>query len=234
MESSELALVRGIADTKAALRRWGEDPWPVLGAWALGALTISAGLLAATWGVASIVTPDPTPTYIVGVSGAAEFGDYLGILFSNLLVLALHATACVAGFMAGSSLPQVASGMSGPSRWVHEKAGPVAIWWVVLVTGFSLVTQALALGVTGSALAGQLQISPGLLIVSVLPHALIELTAVFLPLAAWIIASRRERWEELLAATGLTVAIAVPMLLVAAAVELVIWPEALRGISPMI
>ena len=64
--------------------------------------------------------------------------------------------------------------------------------------------------------------------------ALIELTAVFLPLAAWIIASRRDRWEELLAATALTVAVAVPMILVAAAVELVVWPDALRGASPLI
>ena len=46
-----------------------------------------------------------------------------------------------------------------------------------------------------------------------LPHALIELTAVFLPLAAWLIASRRDEWGDLLAATFVTVAIALPMLL---------------------
>ena len=37
---------------------------------------------------------------------------------------------------------------------------------------------------------------------TLLPHALPELFALFLPLAAWIIASRRGRWDELLAATA--------------------------------
>jgi hypothetical protein len=216
------------------LHRWVGDPWPVLGSWALGALAVSAGLLVATWAIASVITPDPTPVYIRGLTYSADLGDFGYLIGNNLIVLALHATACVAGFMAGSSLPQVASGMSGVSRFIHEKAGPIAIWWVVIVTSFSLVTQAYALGVTGSAIAGQLGISPALLIVTVLPHALIELTAVFLPLAAWIIASRRDRWDELLAATALTVAVAVPMIVVAAAVEILLWPETLKAVTPVV
>ena len=51
--------------------------------------------------------------------------DFGFVLYRNGLVLALHALACVAGFMAGSSLPQVAEGYSGsgarstrrPARW---------------------------------------------------------------------------------------------------------------------
>ena len=39
------------------------------------------------------------------------------------------------------------------------------------------------------------------LLLRLLPHALPELFAVFLPLAAWSIASRRGAWHELLAAT---------------------------------
>lgn len=233
MDSSQLALVRGMADTKAALRRWSADPWPVLRAWALGALAVSAGLLGATWSVAALSTPDLTPLSIPGLTRPVFAGDYWHIVASNLLVLALHATACVAGFMAGSSLPHVASGMTGYARWIHEKAGPIAIWWVVLVTGFSLITQALALGLLGAQLAEQLSITSAVLIATVMPHALIELTAVFLPLAAWIIASRHDRWNELLAATALTTAIAIPMLLVSAAVEIVVWPETLRAVSPV-
>ena len=57
---------------------------------------------------------------------------------------------------------------------------------------------------------------PALLLLGVLPHAIPELIALFLPLAAWIIASRRGEWDQLLAATVVTVAIAVPMLVVAA------------------
>jgi uncharacterized membrane protein SpoIIM required for sporulation len=58
------------------------------------------------------------------------------------------------------------------------------------------------------------------------------LVALFLPLAAWIVASRRNDWHELLAATFVTVAIAVPLLVAAAAVEVFATPHvivALRG-----
>ena len=74
---------------------------------------------------------------------------------------------------------------------------------------------------------GSLGVARGtaLLLVGLLPHALPELTALFLPLAAWVIASRRQRWEELLAATVMTVAIAVPVLIVSAFVELYLSPR---------
>ncbi len=52
------------------------------------------------------------------------------VLRSNMLVLALHAMACVAGFIAGSSLPLQAEHHHGLSRWVHEHGGRIAIAFV--------------------------------------------------------------------------------------------------------
>src|SRR5207248_5402383 len=158
-------------------------------------------------------------------------GDLVHVLIRNLLVLALHAMACVAGFMAGSSLPQQAEKRTGLSKLVHEKAGPLAIGFVCCATAFSLFTQADILGHSASTMAAHLGISPGLLIVGLLPHALPELTALFLPLAAWVIASRRGRWEELLAATVVTVAVAVPVLIVSAFVELYISPRLIVALA---
>ena len=66
-------------------------------------------------------------------------------------------------------------------------------------------TQAYVLGHGASTLAAQLGVPPGLLLLGLLPHALPELIALFLPLAAWIIASRRDDWDQLLAATFVTV-----------------------------
>ena len=149
------------------------------------------------------------------------------MLFRNSLVLALHALACVAGFMAGSSLPLSASHRSGISRWVHEKAGPFAIAFVVCATLFSLCTQAYIIGGGAASIAGQIGTSPGDLMLALLPHAVPELFALFLPLAAWMIASRRDDWHELLAATFVTVAIAIPILLAAAAVEVWVSPQLL-------
>jgi hypothetical protein len=166
-----------------------------------------------------------------GLTEPARFSDLLPILYRNALVLALHATACVAGFIAGASMPLAAEQRTGFSRWIHVKAGELAILFVAAVTIFSLATQALYLGFQGSTLAYQLHISRLELILSVLPHALIELTALFLPLAAWLIASRRGEWKQLLAATAVTVAIAVPMLIVAATIEVYVWPHILRSLS---
>jgi uncharacterized membrane protein SpoIIM required for sporulation len=56
--------------------------------------------------------------------------------------------------------------------------------------------------------------------------------ALFLPLAAWIIASRRGDWHELLAATFVTTAVAAPVLVIAAFLEVYVSPDvilALRG-----
>src|SRR4029079_6587634 len=65
------------------------------------------------------------------------------------------------------------------------------------------------------------------------PHAVPELTALFLPLAAWTIASRRGEWGGLLAATVATVAIAVPTLVCAALWETYLWPHLLQAASPV-
>ena len=62
-----------------------------------------------------------------------------------------------------------------------------------------------------------------------LPHAIPELTALFLPLAAWLIASRRGEWNQLLAATFITVALAIPTLVVAATIEVYVWPHILEA-----
>jgi hypothetical protein len=231
MSVNDFVLVQGMHDTKLALRRWNEHPWAMLRPWAALSLAIAVGLLAAVYVVAELTTPDYTRYLIPGYNSEATFVDYLHVLYRNSLVLALHAMACVAGFMAGSSLPLSASKRSGVSRWVHEKAGPLAIGFVICATTFSLCTQAYVIGGGASAIAAQLGTSPGVLLLALIPHAVPELFALFLPLAAWIIASRANRWEDLLAATFVTVAIAVPILLAAAAVETWVSPHVLSEIA---
>jgi hypothetical protein len=230
---NEFVLVRGLRDTRGALERWNAHPGPVLRDWFAGALAVAAALLISVWAVASLVPADVTPLAIPGVTASAGPADVGSLLVRNSLVLALHATACVAGFIAGSSLTVSAERRTGFSRWIHERARPVAIGWVVFVTCFSLVTQAYALGLTGAQLANQLAISPGLLVLTALPHAVPELVAVFLPLAAWTIASRRGEWHDLLAATFATVAIAIPVLVIAATLEIYVWPQLLERASPV-
>jgi hypothetical protein len=227
MRAEELAVVQGWADTRAALRRWRRAPATVLGPWSLGSLAVTAALLAATWLVARLSVPDPSGPAFAGVTRPAALGDFGFLLYRNGLVLALHAMACVAGFMAGSSLPQAASGYSGVWRRIHDGAGPLAILFVAGATLFSLATQAYALGGAAATLSAALDVPAAVLLLALLPHALPELFALFLPLAAWVVASRRGAWRDLLAATFVTTGLAVPLLLVAAAVETWVTPHLL-------
>ncbi len=231
MSVNDLVLVQGMKDTRLTLGRWNREPRRVLGPWLLLSLAIACGLLFAVYAIAKLSTPDLTPYAIPGYNVDAGLGDYAHVLYRNSLVLALHALACVAGFIAGSSLPLAAAHRTGLSRWVHEKAGPLAIAFVVGATLFSLVTQAYVIGGAASSLSAQLGTSPGTLLLALMPHALPELVALFLPLAAWMIASHNEDWQELLAATAVTVAIAVPVLLGAAAVETWVAPHLLAAIA---
>ena len=231
MSANQHVFSHGMRDTRATLESWSERPWQVLRAWLALSLAIALALLTATWFVAGLLTPDITPVHIAGLTYPSEPDDLLPILWRNSLVLALHGTACVAGFIAGASMPIAAAQRTGLSRWIHVKAGEFAILFVCAVTLFSLSTQALYLGFQGSSIAYQLQISRFELILSVLPHAIPELTALFLPLAAWLIASRRGEWNQLLAATFITVALAIPVLVIAATIEVYVWPHILQDIS---
>jgi hypothetical protein len=234
MDPSQLALVQGLRDTRNSLERWNSDPARVLLPWLVGALAIACALLLAVWGIASLSTPDPTMTLLPGLNLPVDGAAIGHILFRNSLVLLLHALACVAGFIAGSSLPLQAEHKNGISKWVHEQAGPFAIAFVTLATLFSLFTQAMVLGGVASDLANQLDISTGMLILTLLPHAVPELVALFLPLAAWLVASRRDQWDQLPAATFVTVAIAVPTLVATACIEVWIWPDLMRAASPVL
>jgi hypothetical protein len=200
-------------------------------AWALGSIAVAGLLLAATWLVAVVATPDATGYDFPGITRQATGHDFAFELFRNGLVLALHSLACVAGFMAGSSLPQVAEGYTGFWRKVHEKAGPLAIGFVVCATLFSLLTQAYALGHGTADLAAQMRMSPLVLLIALSPHALPELFALFLPLAAWTLASRRGAWNELLAATFVTTGVAIPLLLLAASIEVWVSPRLVLGLA---
>jgi hypothetical protein len=233
VDVNQYVLVRGARQTRGTLARWNEEPWPVLRSWIGVAVAVAIGLLCVVWFVSSVAQPDPTPLSIPAVTETPGAASVLEILFGNSLVLALHAFACLAGFIAGASLPLAAERRTGAWRWIHEKARPVAFAWVIAVTCFSLATQAYALGLTGATLAYQLQIPVGVLMLTVLPHALCELTALFLPLAAWTIASRKGEWGGLLAATVATVAVAIPTLVLVALWETYVWPQILEAVSPV-
>jgi hypothetical protein len=237
MDASAYAFAHGVRQTRATLRAWQRTPLPVVGRWVAGSALAATGLLAAVLLVASLDHGYQQVLTLQPPFAVGDGAEVLRILRSNLLVLALHAMACVAGFIAGSSLPLQAQQHRGVSRWVHEHGGRLAIAFVIAATSFSLSAQAYVIGHTLAGVSHFLRVSPTLLLLGVLPHAVPELVALFLPLAAWIIASRRGEWDQLLAATLVTVALAVPVLVASAFVEVYVSPHlftALTHIHPPI
>ena len=146
-------------------------------------------------------------------------------------MLALHALACVAGFIAGLVAAAGRRGLLGrlaqaARAWPGRRRSRSS----AAATLFSLGTQAYALGTRPPTLRPARHLAARCCWSALTPHALPELFALFLPLAAWTLASRRGAWNELLAATFVTTAVAVPLLLLAATVETWITPRLLLSL----
>ena len=120
MGVNDLVLVQGMDATKRTLREWNRQPWPVLRLWVALSVGIALSLLAAVVVIAELASPDATALVVPNVNQSVELADYGHILYRNSLVLALHAMACVAGFIAGNSLPLSAAERTGLSKLVHE------------------------------------------------------------------------------------------------------------------
>lgn len=216
-------------ETRETLERWGEKPVRIVGRWAILSFLIASAMLVGVYLVSLWAVPQFT-TAIPNILAEPHIYDVVRVFIRNLLVLALHAFVCIAGFMAMRALPEQTKYKSGVNRWVHEHAGPVTMIFVSGATLFSITTQIWILGHGVGDIAYTLQISDSTLMLTVLPHALIELTAVFLPLAAFLVASRDGDWHELLAATVVTVSVALPMIIFAAFMEAYLWPVTLQNV----
>ena len=205
--------------TWTALASWTTNPWPIVRRWLAGSALATALLLVGTLVVAELVGPGRAVDLGVPPVSGGGVGYALTILGHNLLVLALHCFACIAGFIAGARLPAQAAQRRGLDRRVHEYGARLAIAFVLGATLFSLGNQVWDLGTAAAGTAHELHTNPALLLATLLPHAAPELLALFLPLAAWVSASRAGRWGELLAAALVTTALAIPILLAAATWE---------------
>jgi hypothetical protein len=232
MEASHYALVQGWRETRSTLAAWNDRPGPVVRTWVGASVFVALALLAAVWFIATLSEPSLRSVTPISRDTVGTWGDVGNVLLRNSLVLALHAMACVAGFIARSSLPLQLEDKRGLWRLVHERAGSIAVACVGVAIAFSLSAQAYLLGTNAGTLAARLRMSPGLLLLALAPHALLELTALFLPLAAWLVASRRHEYNQLMAATAVTVALAVPVLVVAALIEVFVSPRVVSGLAP--
>lgn len=215
-----------VRDLRTAFGGWRRRGFGrTIGTWALASFGVAVALIVATGLVATWSRPGEDYD-LAGVSRPAELSDVRYVITRNMLVLTLHALACVAAYLARRSLPAEAARYGGFWRALSTRVGSAAMVFVALATVFSFVTQARLVGQTAATIAHHLGISPAQLLLVITPHALPELTAVFLPLAAWAIGGVRERrWNDLMAATLLSCAVAVPVIVCSAFVEAYVSPH---------
>jgi hypothetical protein len=210
-----------ILDTRDALRSWLSRPSQLLPWVGLSAL-VAGILLVSTYLVSVTATPSPAAGSLIAADPGARWEDFGFVLGRNLTVLLLHLLVCFATYLVRRSLPLQAHELSGVRGWVHRHAATPALLMVVALTVFSIVQQAVNLGGTLADVAATGTMTQAQVLVRLLPHALPELVAVFLPLAAVMWLESRDRNRELLAAVAACTLIAVPVVVLSAYVEVVV------------
>lgn len=230
----ELSVVRGWPDTVATLAQWRRNPRTVL-VWLLVSVAIAAVLLTLVLVIANASPASPErPESLPDRIPANPTAHAMALLRNNLVVLALHAVACFAGYVIHLAASDEGDGWLGETT---RGLATVAFLFVPVATLLSIGTQAWVLGSYASTASAHLSLTPAQLLTTTLPHATVELTAVFLPLAAWLVIRASGRPQQLLAATLVSTTIAIPMLTWAAWNEASAWPArviAMRAKHPRI
>jgi hypothetical protein len=202
--------------------------WAEIGRWAAVAGVVAVVLLSAV----ALIAAHVPGSYVAGIDSGLftrhhHLGDAVSVLGRNLLVLGIHLCACWIGAIIGR--PH----QPAPARWgrvgaLHRPVpawmGRVAVFYALLVTLLSVAVQATALGRELADLSRAANISSARLLVLVLPHAVPELMAVFLPLGLFLLEAGRGRLDRLGAWSLQAAAVAVPVLVCAALIETYVTP----------
>jgi len=209
-EAPPVAAFGGPAWTRALFATWAERPLPALAPWALGSLAIGLTLLGAALLVAALSGPGApyTPVFADPSAGAA---DVARIVVRNTTVLALQVLVCVGAHL-------------GTRPGAHGRRRAQALYVIAALSAYSLLSQAWRLGHELASAAHTLGYTPAGLLLRLSPHAVPELTAVFLPLAACLSLVRRRRHDDLAAAALLTAIVAFPVVVCAAGIEVFLTP----------
>jgi hypothetical protein len=195
------------------------------------AALIAAFMLVGVLVVAWLLPAAPTSTSTSLLLDRTPTLAHVRLVFlRNLLVLAIHLAACYVGAVIGRPYQPLAGRWRRWGRWgrwhselpAWMKHGALA--YALTATLVSVVLQTIGLGFTLADLAATLHLSPARLLILVLPHAVPELVGVFLPLALFIIQARKGELEPLGLYARQAAALALPLVLVAAFIEVYLAP----------
>ena len=177
-------------------------------------------LVVATLSGESPQLPENGPPFATG-----NIADAATIFAENLLVLLLYSM----GGVAASVIHRWRDARAATAN--RAVASRLAVATVIVLLLLAACRQAYILGHGLAGFADYFYVSRWRLWLGVLPHALPELTGIFLPVAAWRFAGREGRQRELLALTVVAALAALPLLAGAALIEVYISPKAFRALT---
>ncbi len=217
---------------RLAFAGWGE-----VGRWAAVAAGVAAVLLATV----ALLAGHDAGDYRVGLSSGLltrhhDLGDVLYVFRRNLLVLGIHLCACWISAIVGRPhrpAPARLGRLGVLHRPVPAWLGRASLAYALLVTFLSVAVQAIALGRELASLHDASAVPSLRLLWLVLPHAVPELVAVFLPLGLFLLEARRGRLERLGPRSLQAAAVALPVLLLAAVIETYVTPALIIAASPL-
>jgi hypothetical protein len=213
----------GIQYLRASYARWPQFSRWLIVSFLIACCMLVGTALAATWAAA----PDASAgDYNLLVNSSDRWGDWQYLLIRNHLVLGIHFGACIIGAIIGRRRGyhgNVSSHSFNPDlpKWVSH----AALWYAWIVTLSSIVAQTLKSGEIVADVAASLGVPPSLLVCALVPHALIELTAIFLPLGLFIREARVGKLDNMGLWSVQAALVAIPMLVVAATIEVLVSPH---------
>lgn len=162
------------------------------------------------------------------VTPAYTVGSWFYIVKRNLLVLGLHFFACMIGALVGRRHRRLPDSWQ---RWqVLDRELPGwmargALIYALAATSLSLILQTIGLSIQLANLSAYTHLAAAELIGIVSLHAIPELVALFLPFGLLLYSTYREDLHRLELLVWQSLAISLPVLLVAAALETWVTPH---------
>lgn len=223
------------------IKQWLADRGRVARSWVALSFAISLFMFISIWIGASYLSSHgfigEEVSYRPLFSTKGNFSAFINIFLANVMVLGVHFFACVGAYLVNKrvnhflenrlSKDEIIDNLNrgedinftSRQQDISHQVGRLSIVLIASLVIFSITRQIIILSTHIAGASQSLDIPITTLMARAALHAFLELTAIFLPLAADLILSKQGRWQELLAGAWFSLAIAIPMLLLTAAIE---------------
>lgn len=218
---------------KDTLRPWASKKQLVI--WIGFSVVIALSLLFLTWIFSLLYEGNPLFGEYNILSGVHPNNkeDIAYVLKRNFLVLGIHFGACLIAIIIGRNVYEKEKRLEdNPDKTFHWNdlpqwviSGSLIYAWVVTLS--SIIFQAEASGEIVSHLAAFYDTNTAYLLLFMMTHALIELTAIFLPLALFLKEARVNNLHKMGKWSLQVLLVAIPILLAASFIEVYITPDVL-------